>query len=66
MIEKEKDLQMIKTHYSAFSSTSLLLTLRTKLITELYICGCITNLSVYATAMDAARYGIRVTLVDDW
>lgn len=25
-----------------------------------------TNVSVYATAMDAARYGIKVTLVDDW
>lgn len=62
----ETDMQMIKTHYSAFSSTSLLLTLRGKLITELFICGCITNLSVYATAMDAARYGIRVTLVNDW
>lgn len=66
MIRQDKDLQMIKTHYSAFSSTSLLLTLRGKLITELYICGCITNLSVYATAMDAARYGIKVRLVDDW
>ncbi|CZT17496.1 uncharacterized protein RCC_03330 [Ramularia collo-cygni] len=65
LIHEGKDLQMTKTHYSAFSSTSLLLTLRGKLITELYICGCITNLSVYATAMDAARYGIKVTLVDD-
>ncbi|KAM0718578.1 hypothetical protein Q7P37_005648 [Cladosporium fusiforme] len=59
------DLQVIKNYYSAFSSTSLLLTLRSKLITELYICGAMTNLNVYATSMDAARYGIKITLVED-
>lgn len=66
LIQDGNDIQMWKSFYSAFSSTSLLLTLRGKLITELFICGCLTNLSVYATAMDAARYGIKVTLVDDW
>ncbi|PPJ52384.1 hypothetical protein CBER1_09792 [Cercospora berteroae] len=59
------DLQVTKTHYSAFAGTSLLTTLRSKLITDVYICGCMTNLSVYATAMDAARYGIEITLVED-
>ena len=62
---KPNDLQVVKTYYSAFSSTSLLLTLRSKLITELYIAGCMTNLSVYATAMDAARYGIKIILIQD-
>ena len=65
LVDAKKDMQLIKTYYSAFGSTSLLLTLRSKLITELFICGCSTNLSVFATAMDAARYGIRVTLVED-
>ena len=60
-----KDLQVLKTCYSAFGSTSLLLTLRSKLITELFIGGNMTNLSVLATAMDAARYGIRITLIED-
>ena len=59
------DLQVTKTYYSAFSSTSLLSTLRMKLITELYVCGAMTNLNVYATSMDAARYGIKITLVED-
>jgi alkylated DNA repair dioxygenase AlkB len=58
-------LQLIKTFYSAFASTNLLTTLRAKLVTELYICGCTTNLSAFATAMDAARHGIRITLIDD-
>jgi len=61
----KKDLQVVKTFYSAFGSTSLLLTLRSKLITELFVCGCNTNLSVFATAMDAARYGIQITLIED-
>jgi nicotinamidase-related amidase/alkylated DNA repair dioxygenase AlkB len=59
------DLQVTKAYYSAFSSTSLLSTLRMKLITELYVCGAMTNLNVYATSMDAARYGIKITLVED-
>merc|ERR1712014_157911 len=57
--------RVTKTYYSGFGSTSLLLTLRSKLITELFVCGCNTNLSVFATAMDAARYGIQITLIED-
>ncbi|CAK3750146.1 Alpha-ketoglutarate-dependent dioxygenase alkB 2 [Lecanosticta acicola] len=65
LVQEGKDMQVVKTHYSAFGGTSLLLTLRSKLITELYVAGNMTNLSVYATAMDAARYGIRIILVED-
>ncbi|KAF2193724.1 hypothetical protein K469DRAFT_712511 [Zopfia rhizophila CBS 207.26] len=53
------------TNYSAFLGTSLLLILRAKLVTELYICGCITNVSVYATVIDAARHGIKINVVED-
>ena len=56
---------LITSHYSAFTGTSLLMTLRMKLITELYICGCITNLSVYATAVDAAKHGLIINIVED-
>lgn len=59
------DLQVTKSCYSAFCSTSLLSMLRSKLITELYVCGAMTNLNVYATSVDAARYGIKITLVED-
>ncbi|KAF2216023.1 hypothetical protein CERZMDRAFT_34241 [Cercospora zeae-maydis SCOH1-5] len=64
-VMESTDLHITKTHYSAFAGTTLLMTLRSRLITDVYICGCMTNLSVYATAMDAARYGIEITLVDD-
>lgn len=65
LIDNKKDMQVVKTYYSAFGSTSLLLRLRCQLITELFVCGCNTNLSVFATAMDAARYGIKITLIED-
>ncbi|KAF2706123.1 hypothetical protein K504DRAFT_386081 [Pleomassaria siparia CBS 279.74] len=52
-------------NYSAFQGTSLLLILRAKLVTELYICGCITNISVLATVIDAARHGIKIHVVED-
>ncbi|KAK4627052.1 DNA oxidative demethylase ALKBH2 [Fulvia fulva] len=65
LIHQGKDMHVVKSHYSAFGGTSLLMKLRSRLITELFICGNITNLSVYSTAMDAARYGMHITLVDD-
>ncbi|KAJ9641055.1 hypothetical protein H2199_005723 [Coniosporium tulheliwenetii] len=65
IIDPSTDLVITKSHYSAFNGTTLLTKLRTKLITELYVCGCITNLSVYATALDAARYGLKFNLIDD-
>lgn len=65
IIDPSTDLVITKSHYSAFNGTTLLTKLRTKLITELYVCGCITNLSVYATALNAARYGLKFNLIDD-
>ncbi|KAL0260249.1 hypothetical protein SLS55_003934 [Diplodia seriata] len=62
---KPADTLITKTRYSALKDTTLLLTLRAKLITELYVCGCISNISVYATAVEAARHGIEIYLVDD-
>lgn len=53
------------TNYSAFEGTPLLMTLRARLITELYICGCITNVSILATVIDGARHGIKINVVED-
>ncbi|KAF9741673.1 hypothetical protein PMIN06_001415 [Paraphaeosphaeria minitans] len=53
------------TNYSAFQGTSLLLILRARLVTEVYICGCITNVNVLATVIDAARHGIRINVIGD-
>ncbi|KAI9699820.1 MAG: hypothetical protein M1836_002855 [Candelina mexicana] len=64
-IDHEKDAMVVKSHYSAFKSDSLLFTLRGKLVTELYICGSLSNISVYATALDAARHGFSITILED-
>jgi nicotinamidase-related amidase len=60
-----RDLQIVKSYNSAFSSTSLLHALRSNLVTELFVCGSIADGSLYATVMDAARYGMNVVLVQD-
>ncbi|CAJ2503050.1 Uu.00g104440.m01.CDS01 [Anthostomella pinea] len=60
-----RDHQLVKSHYSAFKSEQLLRLLRTRVVTELFICGAMTNISVMATAIDAASHGYTITIVDD-
>ena len=64
-IDTKKDLIFQKTYYSAFKDGSLVQTLRAKFVTEIYLCGALTNISIFATAMDAARHGYVITIVDD-
>lgn len=59
------DYAMIKTYYSAFQSGQLLHLLRRHFATELYICGALCNVSVYATALEASSYGFDITIVED-
>lgn len=64
-VDESLDLIVTKHHYSAFDGTSLLIALRQRLVTEIYLCGCLTNVSVYSTAADAVQHGLQVTLVED-
>ncbi|CAK7567441.1 MAG: hypothetical protein SEPTF4163_005406 [Sporothrix epigloea] len=64
-VNARQDLVLTKTHYSAFHSTQLLNRLRTRFVTELYLCGALTNISIYATALDAARHGLSLTIIED-
>jgi nicotinamidase-related amidase/glutathione S-transferase len=59
------DARLTKSHYSAFQSTHLLRVLRAKMVMELFICGSLANVGVYATALDAAGHGMAITIVDD-
>lgn len=61
----KRDVTLVKSHYSAFTSGQLLQILRVKFVHELYICGSLANIGVYATAMDAAKFGHSITLVED-
>lgn len=65
IIDGKRDTMIVKQHYSAFDQTSLLMALRMGLVTQLYICGSLTNVGVYSTAADAVQHGFEVILVED-
>ena len=65
VVDEESDLIVTKHFYSAFDQTSLLTALRTKLVTEVYLCGALTNVGIYSTAADAVQHGLQVTLIED-
>ncbi|KAH8887818.1 hypothetical protein GQ53DRAFT_843934 [Thozetella sp. PMI_491] len=65
-VESGKDITITKTHYSAFASgQKLIQTLRGRFITEMYVCGALSNISIYATALDAGKHGYDMTIVED-
>lgn len=64
-IDPDQDIVVVKSDYSALRSSGLVLSLRSRLVTELYLCGSLSNVSVYATALDAARQGFTITLIED-
>lgn len=64
-IDHDRDTISIKSDYSALQSPDLVLSLRTQFVTEIYLCGSLSNVSVYATALDAVRHGFAVTIVED-
>ncbi|PLB35212.1 isochorismatase family protein family [Aspergillus candidus] len=54
-----------KSDYSALQDQGLILSFRTRFVTEIYLCGSLSNVSVYATALDAVRLGFSVYVVED-
>ncbi|KAK3942924.1 alpha-ketoglutarate-dependent dioxygenase alkB 2 [Diplogelasinospora grovesii] len=66
-VDTSLDIVLTKTHYSAFASAQqqLLQLLRRRFVTEMYVCGALTNVSIYATALDAGRHGYDMTIVED-
>lgn len=64
-VDPPRDMDVVKSHYSAFKDTPLLTQLRTRMIQHLYVAGSLSNISVYATILDAVRHGMEVTLIED-
>lgn len=64
-IDPERDIVSTKSQYGALTNNSLLLTLRVRLVTELYLCGSLSNIAVYATAVEAVTHGLKVTIIED-
>ncbi len=56
------DVVIAHRHYSVFSDTALDQTLRGLGVNALEITGCITEIHLYATAIDALQRGYRVTV----
>ncbi|EFR03564.1 isochorismatase family protein [Nannizzia gypsea CBS 118893] len=64
-IDPNEDTVLVKSEYSAFETPGLLLSLRSRFVTEIFVCGSLSNASVYATVVDAVRHGLAVTLIED-
>lgn len=64
-IDRQKDLVVTKTQYSLFTDPMIVIQLRARLISDLYICGSLSNIGVYATVLDAVQQGFSVTLIED-
>lgn len=64
-IDANTDTLLDKSDYSALQSQNLILSLRSRFVTQVYLCGSLSNVSVYATALDAVRLGFSVTLIED-
>lgn len=64
-IDVNTDTLLDKSDYSALRSQSLILSFRSRLVTQVYICGSLSNISVYATVLDAVSLGFSVTLIED-
>lgn len=64
-VKRRNDRVITKSWYSAFCETNLLMNLQGRLVTEVYICGALTNTSVFATALDAVQNGFKVIIPSD-
>ncbi|KAL1849783.1 hypothetical protein Plec18170_007304 [Paecilomyces lecythidis] len=60
-----QDTVIVKSDYSAFQARTLVESFRSRFVTEIYLVGSLSNIGVYATALDAARHGFAVTLIED-
>ena len=64
-IDEKSDMIIVKHHYSALDATPLLMGLRMKLVTHIYIAGAISHTSILATAQDAVQHGFEVSVIED-
>lgn len=59
------DTQITTSHYSAAKGTNLLVFLQSKFAKEVYICGCISNLSIHATLTDMTGCAFDLRVIED-
>jgi nicotinamidase-related amidase/alkylated DNA repair dioxygenase AlkB len=59
------DTTIVASHYSAVKGTDLINSLRSRLASEVYMCGCVSNLSIYATIADMIGHGFKLQVIED-
>ncbi|KAK3400661.1 hypothetical protein B0T20DRAFT_150862 [Sordaria brevicollis] len=66
-IVRGRDFVTTKSHYSAFApgQSQLIQQLRMRFVTEMYVCGSLTNVGVFATALEAGKHAYDITIVED-
>ncbi|KAK9774550.1 putative Fe2OG dioxygenase domain-containing protein [Seiridium cardinale] len=62
---EKKDMSFVKTQYSAFQIPDLIQRLRMKFVSEVFVCGSLSNIGVMATAIDAGSHGLDIGIVED-
>ncbi|KAL5604298.1 hypothetical protein BROUX41_002271 [Berkeleyomyces rouxiae] len=65
VLDKATDTVITKSHYSAFRETGLVQRLRRHIAFELYLCGSLANIGIFATAVDATPHGTTVNIIED-
>ncbi|EAA30831.1 isochorismatase family protein [Neurospora crassa OR74A] len=66
-IMRGRDFITTKSHYSAFppGQSQLVQQLRMRFVTDMYVCGSLTNVGVFATALEAGKHAYDITIVED-
>ncbi|KAK3348430.1 hypothetical protein B0H65DRAFT_175517 [Neurospora tetraspora] len=66
-IMRGRDFVTTKSHYSAFppGQSQLVQQLRMRFVTDMYVCGSLTNVGVFATALEAGKHAYDITIVED-
>ena len=65
LVDLESDPIVLSSGPSAFCQTRLLEFLRINMFTDLYLCGCLTNVDVYSTAAEAVMSGYKLNVIED-
>jgi nicotinamidase-related amidase len=64
-VQLSTDIVVEKRHASAFTSPAFVTALHQNLIGDVYLCGCVNEISIYAFARGAASRGMRINVLQD-
>jgi nicotinamidase-related amidase len=65
VVDPKADIIMTAPYGTISTSLSFMRSMYTQVITKIFICGCVTDSSVYTLLLDAAKKGWDVVLIED-